>query len=72
MERGREEIWKGIREREQLIGEGGSSGMEREKEREGLGQGGTREEKRQVAALGREGTSGEEGGEEGRRRSLGD
>lgn len=28
--------------------------MEREKEREGLGQGGTRGEKRRVAALGRE------------------
>lgn len=51
VKRGREEIWKGIREREQLIRRE-SSGMEREKEREGLGQGGTAEGKRQVVALG--------------------
>lgn len=38
---------------------------EREKEREGLGQGGTRDEKRQVVALGRERTTREEGGKEG-------
>lgn len=54
MKRGREEIWKGIREREQLIRRGKQWDGEREKEREGLGQGGTREEKRQVVALGRE------------------
>lgn len=39
--------------------------MERVKEREGLGQGRTREEKRQVVALGRETTTREEEGKEG-------
>lgn len=38
---------------------------ERERKREGLGQGGTREDKRQVLALGRERTTREEGGKEG-------
>lgn len=51
VKRGREEIWKGIREREQLIRRGKQWDGEREG---GLGQGGTREEKRQIVALGRE------------------
>lgn len=50
---------------------GGSSGTEREKERDGLGQGGTRGEKRRVAALGRERTSREEGGKEAECQELG-
>lgn len=71
VKRGREEIWKRIREREQLIRWGGSSGTEREKERDGLGQGGTRGEKRRVAALERERTSREEGGKEAECQELG-
>lgn len=62
MKRGREEIWKGIRAREQLIrrGKQWDRGKEREREgrrkggREGLGQGGMREETRQIVSLGQE------------------
>lgn len=71
VKRGREEIWKGIREREQLIRRGKQWDGEREREGGGLGQGGTREEKRQIVALGRERITREERGKRGRCRKGG-
>lgn len=74
MKRGREEIWKGIRAREQLIRRGKQWEREKERERAGLGQGGMREETRQIVSLGQEWKEGKgsvEPEEVGRRRHVG-
>lgn len=61
MKGGREEIWKGIRAREQLIRRENQWERARGREREGLEQGGMREESRQIVSLGRENNQRKEG-----------